>query len=121
MYLSAPPVYIFAPDGDEGFFVVIRMQESTAKLLRAREYILRLRGYRNVAQNYTHRKEVKDYFLNKYNHRCVKCGSTENLEIDHIKPVSEFAWEMLPINRLNAESNLRVLCRRCNTAKTGGV
>ena len=43
------------------------------------------------------------------NHRCVKCGSTKNLEIHHIIPL---AWG--GSNRLE---NLQLLCQRCNRMK----
>ena len=41
--------------------------------------------------------------------RCVKCGSTERLEIDHIVPRSRGGG--------NEESNLQTLCHGCNLAK----
>ena len=43
------------------------------------------------------------------NHRCVKCGSTKNLEIHHIIPHARGGS-----NRLE---NLQLLCRRCNRMK----
>jgi len=40
---------------------------------------------------------------------CITCGSSENLEIDHIKPVSKGG---------NSEpENLQLLCRSCNRSK----
>jgi hypothetical protein len=41
--------------------------------------------------------------------RCRKCRRATNLEIDHIVPVSK--------GGKTEESNLQVLCRRCNRAK----
>lgn len=42
---------------------------------------------------------------------CVKCGSTTNLSVDHIKPRSKFPFKALD------KSNLQILCRRCNSSK----
>jgi hypothetical protein len=52
------------------------------------------------------RKEV----LRKFD-RCLKCGSRENLHVDHISPV---AWGRAPVWSLK---NLQVLCRDCNLSK----
>lgn len=41
--------------------------------------------------------------------RCVHCGSTRNLEIDHIIPVSK-GGKSIP-------SNLQTLCHKCNLEK----
>jgi hypothetical protein len=42
--------------------------------------------------------------------RCRKCGRSVNLQIDHIVPVSK--------GGTTEESNLQILCRRCNLAKS---
>lgn len=41
--------------------------------------------------------------------RCGECDSPENLEVDHIVPVSR--------GGTNEESNLQPLCRSCNSTK----
>ena len=43
------------------------------------------------------------------NYRCKKCGSTENLEIDHIVPISR--------GGKSTYSNLQTLCHKCNKEK----
>lgn len=43
---------------------------------------------------------------------CSACGSTRNLQIDHVHPVSDFGTADM--------SNLRVLCRDCNNARNTG-
>jgi 5-methylcytosine-specific restriction enzyme A len=40
---------------------------------------------------------------------CADCGSTENLTGDHIRPLSRGGANML--------TNVRVLCRSCNSAR----
>lgn len=47
--------------------------------------------------------------LNLYNHKCLRCGSTEHLEPDHIIPISKggkHTWD-----------NMQPLCRDCNRWK----
>ena len=46
-------------------------------------------------------------------HRCVECGATDDLTLDHIWPWSR--------GGRNEASNLRVLCRSCNSAKGARV
>lgn len=41
--------------------------------------------------------------------RCKKCGSTENLSLDHITPISK--------GGNYDERNLQILCRSCNSQK----
>lgn len=55
-------------------------------------------------------KKVRKEVLRKYKHKCVICGSSENLEIDHIKPISK--------GGLNQFKNLQVLCKACNVKKS---
>lgn len=43
------------------------------------------------------------------NYQCVKCGSTDDLEIDHIYPISKGGKSEL--------NNLQTLCHRCNYLK----
>lgn len=47
---------------------------------------------------------------NKNNGKCVGCGSTENLEIDHIKPIAR--------GGNNDMDNLQPLCKSCNAQKS---
>ena len=43
------------------------------------------------------------------NSKCVKCNSTNNLQIDHIYPKSKGGSDVL--------GNLQTLCARCNLKK----
>jgi len=54
---------------------------------------------------------MRDYYLKKFNNKCVNCGSAEYLELDHIKPIS--------LGGDNSEENIQVLCRLCNRSKGG--
>lgn len=53
---------------------------------------------------------LRDEIL-KRDKRCVKCGSTKDLEIDHIKALINGGdmWD---------KNNLRVLCHKCHVKKT---
>ena len=44
---------------------------------------------------------------------CLKCGTKENLSIDHIKPKS--------LGGNNYQNNLQTLCRDCNSEKGDNV
>ena len=47
--------------------------------------------------------------LERDGHKCMSCGSTEHLCIDHVAPVSK--------GGTSADDNLQVLCLPCNTKK----
>jgi len=54
-------------------------------------------------------KAIRIEVLKKYKMSCINCGSTERLEIDHIKPVIK--------GGTNDLKNLQVLCKTCNLKK----
>jgi hypothetical protein len=64
---------------------------------------------RKEASRYIQNPKVRERILKKYNNKCVWCGATENLTIDHIKPVK--------LGGDNSDKNLQVLCRSCNSCK----
>ena len=59
-----------------------------------------------------------DYFTGK---SCSKCGSTENLELDHIDPegkVDHRIWSWSAVRRDEELAKCQVLCQACHEAKT---
>ena len=64
---------------------------------------------RMEACRYTAKKEVKDYVYNKYGKKCLSCGSTKNISIDHIIPIHQGGKNKL--------DNLQPLCKSCNSKK----
>lgn len=56
------------------------------------------------------RKLAWEYLTNKYGVICANCGSTDNLQIDHIKPIAR--------GGTNNFDNLQILCRSCNCRKS---
>ncbi len=53
---------------------------------------------------------IRSKVLKRDNYKCVKCGSTDSLEIDHIEPVSLGGSDEL--------DNLQTLCRQHHSEKT---
>jgi len=45
--------------------------------------------------------------------KCVKCGSKENLEFDHIIPLSK--------GGSNTARNIQLLCEKCNREKSDKI
>jgi hypothetical protein len=57
--------------------------------------------------------DVKMFVWQRDKGRCVKCGSNQNLEYDHIIPVS--------MGGSNTARNLQILCETCNRSKGGNL
>lgn len=56
---------------------------------------------------------VRNRILKKCKNKCVKCGSIEKLEVDHIIPLSRGGREN--------EDNMQILCKKCNCKKHNGI
>jgi 5-methylcytosine-specific restriction endonuclease McrA len=92
-------------------------QRYTWKKFKNPDFKVRYTALRNASSNFTKRQDVREYILNKCNHKCAQCGSNENLQIDHIVSVYQCAIGELPANKLNTSDNLQILCFRCNAGK----
>ncbi|MFH0791187.1 MAG: HNH endonuclease signature motif containing protein [Candidatus Omnitrophota bacterium] len=57
--------------------------------------------------------EVKMFVWQRDKGKCVKCGSQENLEYDHIIPVVK--------GGSNTERNIQLLCEKCNREKHDNI
>jgi MFS superfamily sulfate permease-like transporter len=57
--------------------------------------------------------EVQQFVWRRDNGRCVKCGSQEKLEYDHIIPISK--------GGSNTARNIQLLCERCNRSKGANI
>lgn len=57
--------------------------------------------------------DVKMTVWQRDNGKCVKCGSRENLEFDHIIPVSK--------GGSNTVRNIELLCEKCNREKKDNI
>lgn len=58
-------------------------------------------------------QEIQDIVWNRDGGKCVKCGSQENLEFDHIIPFSK--------GGSNTARNLQLLCEKCNREKSNSI
>lgn len=58
-------------------------------------------------------QDIQDAVWRRDNGRCVKCGSQENLEFDHIIPFSK--------GGSNSIRNLQLLCEKCNREKSNHI
>lgn len=61
------------------------------------------------ANKHIAKHEVRQAVFSKDGHKCVRCGATKPLSVDHIVPVVMGGSDDL--------SNLQTLCRRCNSIK----
>ena len=86
--------------------------------MKSDNFKVRYKALRSASSNFIKRKDVRDYLLKKYDHKCYICGSSENLQIDHIVSVYRFAIDILEATSLNSEENLAVICMKCNSAKS---
>ena len=59
------------------------------------------------------RKEVVDAVWKRDGGKCVYCGSTENLQLDHIIPFSK--------GGATTVENLQLLCQKCNLQKSNKI
>lgn len=56
-------------------------------------------------------KKLRSQAIDKYGRKCMKCGSEDDVQVDHIKPKSLYPELALALD------NLQILCWSCNKAK----
>jgi hypothetical protein len=54
-------------------------------------------------------EKLRNEIYERDGYRCVKCGNTDNLQVDHIVPFSK--------GGKTEKSNLQTLCKKCNVEK----
>ena len=64
---------------------------------------------RRKASRYTQQVEVREKVLKRDGYKCLKCGSTKKLTLDHIVSVYN--------GGKNSIDNLQTLCNKCNAGK----
>jgi 5-methylcytosine-specific restriction endonuclease McrA len=63
-------------------------------------------------------KRRSDYFYDKH---CVRCGSTEKLELDHVDPAQKIEhriWSWTKVRRESEIAKCQVLCQTCHSQKS---
>ena len=66
---------------------------------------------RQIFESSNEWKGLRAKFMRDNTQVCVKCGATDHLNVDHIKPKSKYRHLALEW------SNLQILCWSCNKAK----
>ena len=56
-------------------------------------------------------KTDRQELLEAAGYKCQKCGTTENLQVDHVIPIK--------LGGINSKENAQILCLRCNIVKGG--
>lgn len=69
------------------------------------------RGSTKVYGTRTEWMTLRERVLKRDNYRCVKCGSTEHLQVDHIRPAARGGQSIM--------SNLWTLCALCHSKRPG--
>lgn len=81
------------------------------------DFRLRYKALRNSSSGFINRADVREYIFSRNGYKCVECGSNNDLQVDHIVSVYEFAKKQLDYSKLNIEENLQTLCGICNAKK----
>ena len=100
------------------YFPVWKPQAKTVSLFSNISEKVRYKSLRNSSSAFIKRKDVREIVLKRGGYRCAICGSTDDLEIDHIYSVYSVLHGRYPLDKLNTSDNLRVLCKHCNSSKT---
>jgi 5-methylcytosine-specific restriction endonuclease McrA len=85
-----------------------RQPESDSSAARVQRYREKRKAMGLSSNGYTKHSET---VMQRDGHACVYCESTENLCIDHVKPVNQGGTDDLP--------NLVTACKACNSGKAG--
>jgi hypothetical protein len=94
------------------FITSERMDEIKEGLALSEAHDIQQRTYKKMrinASRHTSKKEVRAQVFEIHGEVCASCGSTENIQIDHVVPVAK--------NGANSIDNYQPLCRSCNSSK----
>ena len=98
-------------------FPRLKPNSCTISKFKSNNFRVRYNALRNSSDAFIKKADVRKYIFEKSNHKCYICGATENLQIDHVVSVYCFALKRFDYRPLNEESNLKAICRKCNSSK----
>ena len=100
------------PSEEVKVLILDRIQQSRKRVERARARLSAGRGT-GWAGREPVPDDVKVRVWQRDGGKCVRCGSQERLEFDHIIPLSSGGG--------NTERNIQLLCEKCNREKGGNL
>jgi|GEM_PF-5757048 len=90
--------------------------------IRRTRYILKIRrdNYKRRIENsiseerynacrFTSREDIREKVFDLHGCKCLNCGATDNIALDHVKPIAKGGE--------NKIDNLQPLCKSCNSSK----
>lgn len=98
-------------------FPVWKPQRITKSKFSSSDFKIRLNALRNSSSAFIKKKEVREIVFSNDNHKCVLCGNTKNLTVDHKVSVYMCSLGKYPIEALNTIENFQTLCTSCNSKK----
>jgi len=93
-----------------------RQLERAQKIEQAKELLAREENFETLGVSQNRERipdDVKNFVWRRDEGKCVRCGSRENLEFDHIIPVSK--------GGSNTARNIQLLCETCNRKKSNKI
>jgi hypothetical protein len=90
----------------------VREQKKLEKFQKELEIIERLASDPKISREPIP-ESIRMFVWRRDGGKCVRCGSKENLEFDHIIPVSK--------GGSNTERNIQILCEHCNREKADKI
>jgi hypothetical protein len=117
-YFLLTEIHGYAPDESRELIETAEKEAKKARLKKIKIKISRKAQelYSNIPVDDERQPipdDVKMFVWNRDKGRCVNCGSQENLEFDHIIPISK--------GGSNTERNLQLLCEKCNRSKRDDI
>lgn len=105
--LNGKPVWGFASDEEQPLFPLL----FTQAVGMANQTIVRKESEGGPSRHIP--RAVRQRVWQRYGGKCVECDAADYLEFDHIIPVAK--------GGSNSDSNIQLLCRRCNLKKSDRI